>query len=136
VDEFLRAVGLGVLDGFIADALAVGRPFAAGSPMRPPSLWPNWMMTKSPGLVVSMTFCQRPSVKNVRALRPPMAWLTTLIFVRVKKRRDAFAPAPVTRARAAAAHGRIADDVKRGQRGIIHNRPRVLCAEQSGVRDG
>ena len=41
-------------------------------------------ITKSPGLMASATFCQRPSVKNVRALRPPMAWLTMLILAASK----------------------------------------------------
>src|ERR1035441_8478173 len=57
-------------------------------------------------------------------------------FLRVKKRLDAFAPAPKPRATAAAADGRIANNVERGQCGVgggfngdfrrVHNRTLVF----------
>src|ERR1041385_2823811 len=46
----------------------------------PPSLCPNCMRTKSPGLSSARTFSHKPSVKNVRLLRPPSARLRTRIL--------------------------------------------------------
>ncbi len=46
----------------------------------PPSLWPNCINTKSPGLRWAITASQRPCVRNVRLLRPPIARLITSIL--------------------------------------------------------
>jgi len=46
----------------------------------PGSLWPNCMITKSPGLIAPSTWSQSPSVRKVRLLRPPSAWFSTRIL--------------------------------------------------------
>jgi hypothetical protein len=46
----------------------------------PASLWPNWMITKSPARTSASIFSQCPSVMKVRLLRPPRAAFTTSSF--------------------------------------------------------
>ena len=145
VDNLIGAAGHHVLHGFIADARDIGAIFVGRIADASAVVGAELDDDKIAGFERVRHFLPAALGEKCPRTAPGDGVVDDIDFVRVEIRCDALAPAPMSGA-AAAAHGRIADDVKRGQRAVrgvfnghfrgVHHGTLVLGGRRRGQTHG